>query len=126
MMMTNVDKLDKDIYFWTKGSWAPEHTEAFNDHIVTGIRVQFVPDPTNEYDPNAISVCIYGEPIGYVGKEHCESFLKLMNAGYFPKVTVKALSEDDEAALVTGKFIIKKPGRGIGFALGRFFRFLIG
>ena len=41
-------------------------------------RVNFVPDPTNIHDPNAIIIEYRGDKIGYVSRVQSESFLKIL------------------------------------------------
>lgn len=42
-------------------------------------KVELVPEPTNEYDPNAIKVIVDGQHIGYIKKGLCNHIHKLIN-----------------------------------------------
>ena len=57
------DMTDEQIWEY---SFHPRHTE-------------LVPEPTNQYDPNAIKVIVDGEHIGYIKSGSCVHVLKLIN-----------------------------------------------
>lgn len=46
-----------------------------------------VPEPSNEYDPNAIKVMIAGKHVGYIKKGSCAHIKKLINTGLIKSVT---------------------------------------
>ena len=74
-----------------------------------------VPEPTNEYDPNAVRVECGGVLIGYVKKGSCSRVKNLLKSPEFDHIEVeigggkyKRLYEDDE----TGKIKIEKDSCG--------------
>lgn len=56
--------------------FSPEHTE-------------LIPEPTNQYDPNAIMVVIDGEHVGYIKAGSCSRILKLIKENRIEKVESK-------------------------------------
>jgi hypothetical protein len=39
-----------------------------------------LPEPTNQYDKNAVRVFIQGETVGFIPKEHCITYLRRLTA----------------------------------------------
>jgi hypothetical protein len=39
-----------------------------------------LPEPTNQYDKNAVRILIQGETVGFIPKEHCKTYLRRLTA----------------------------------------------
>ncbi|MCI8789108.1 MAG: hypothetical protein HFH92_08375 [Lachnospiraceae bacterium] len=50
-------------------------------------QAELVPEPTNEYDPNAIKVVIAGKHIGYIKKGSCAHIKKLISTNSIKSIT---------------------------------------
>lgn len=50
-------------------------------------KAELVPEPTNQYDPNAIKVLISGKHIGYIKKGSCAHLKKLMSTNSIKSIT---------------------------------------
>lgn len=68
------------------------------------LRFKVVPEPTNEYDPNALKVIIMYEGIdyfiGYIPKAKCKAFLKSIQENIIPSLSLvggkyKLIGEDE-------------------------------
>ena len=52
-------------------------------------KTELIPEPTNEYDPNAIKVVIDGVHVGYIKAGSCKHVLKLINEDRIAKIEGK-------------------------------------
>lgn len=52
-------------------------------------KVELVPEPTNEFDPNAIKVVVDGEHIGYIKKGNCSHLLKVISENRIESIDIK-------------------------------------
>lgn len=50
--------------------------------------VTLVPEPNNEYDPNAVKVLINGIHVGYIGKTYCAACKRRLEAGKIKRIIV--------------------------------------
>lgn len=50
-------------------------------------KVELVPEPTNEYDPNAVKVMVDNIHIGYIKKGNCKHILNLINEKRIKSIT---------------------------------------
>jgi len=46
-----------------------------------GQTVEFIPEPDNPKDPNAVKVCVHGEPVGYINRLQASRFLEWIAEG---------------------------------------------
>lgn len=67
------DLCEQTIYQY---NFYPKHTE-------------LIPEPTNEYDPNAIKVVIDGEHVGYIKAGSCSRVLKMIRENRIEKIESK-------------------------------------
>ena len=50
-------------------------------------KIELVPEPTNEYDPNAVKVIVDNIHIGYIKKGNCKHILNLINEKRIKSIT---------------------------------------
>jgi hypothetical protein len=54
--------------------------------------VEIIPEPQNAKDPNAIAVCINGQPFSYFPREEAEKYTKILNKLFERKIILTTLA----------------------------------
>lgn len=81
----------------TEAYGARELKEMYDDYeliqldIFKESPVTLEPEPTNEYDPNAVKVLIAGVMVGYIGKNNCAACKRRLEAGKIKRITAEVV-----------------------------------
>lgn len=72
----------------------------------SGLKAELVPEPENEYDPNAVKVMVNGIQVGHVKKGSCSRVKNLMKSPDFVRIDIeisggkyKEIVENDEGKM---------------------------
>lgn len=65
-------------------------------------KVELVPEPTNEQDPNAVKVVIDGVHVGYIKAGSCKRILNLLNENRIDKIDCKISGGNYKCVYVSG------------------------
>lgn len=52
-------------------------------------KVELMPEPTNQYDPNAVQVLVDGKLVGYIKAGSCKHILNIINENRIEKIEAK-------------------------------------
>lgn len=63
--------------------------ECIYQHKFSYSNIELIPEPTNQYDPNAIKVIIDGQHIGYIKAGSCKHILNLINEKRIERIEAK-------------------------------------
>lgn len=67
-----------------------ESHDRIYEYPITRVQVKLVPEPKNEYDPNAIAVTLNGMKVGYIPREDTKTARKYLN-----KIAIAEISGSD-------------------------------
>lgn len=81
---------ENDEYSWSNKDLLDVYIEGDDipEYISTATHVELIPEPENEYDPNAIRVEIEGVKVGYVKRGSCSHVKNLLNSPNFKYVMI--------------------------------------
>lgn len=95
--LTKKQMIDSDLY------------DVYEYNFKTG-KTELIPEPTNQYDPNAIKVLIDGKHVGYIKKGSCKHVLNLINQNRIVNIesiikggNYKTLTPNDDGDLILKK-----------------------
>jgi HIRAN domain len=75
-------------------------TEVKASALVLDEPVSFIPEPNNQHDRNAISICYRKQHIGYISRAHTHAFHNWINQGYALEATIERINGKPERPLI--------------------------